>query len=39
MKRTLSLSALALFLGVAGAAANPLVAHACQIYSCSVNGG
>jgi hypothetical protein len=39
MKRILCLSALALFLGIAGATANPLVAHACQIYSCPVNGG
>jgi hypothetical protein len=39
MKRTLILSALALFLGIAGAAANPLVAHACSIHNCDVNGG
>jgi hypothetical protein len=39
MKKILGMSALALFLGVAGATANPLVAHACPIYSCPVNGG
>jgi hypothetical protein len=39
MKRILILSALALSLGIAGATANPLVAHACPIYTCPINGG
>jgi hypothetical protein len=39
MKKLLGLSALALFLGIAGATANPLIAHACPIYHCEVNGG
>jgi hypothetical protein len=39
MRKLLGMSALALFLGIAGATANPLVTHACQIYSCPVNGG
>jgi hypothetical protein len=39
MKKILGLTALALFLGVAGATATPLVATACPIYSCPVNGG
>jgi hypothetical protein len=39
MRKILGLSALALVLGIAGATANPLVTHACQIYSCAVNGG
>jgi hypothetical protein len=39
MKKIFGMAALALFLGIAGATANPLVAHACQIYSCPVNGG
>jgi hypothetical protein len=39
VKKILGLSALALFLGVVGATATPLITHACQIYSCPVNGG
>jgi len=39
MKKILSLSALALFLGIAGATATPQITHACEIYSCPVNGG
>jgi hypothetical protein len=39
MKRILSLSALALLLSAAGAAAMPQVTHACPIYHCEVNGG
>jgi hypothetical protein len=39
MKKILGLSALAVFLSVASAAALPLVAAACPMYSCPVNGG
>jgi hypothetical protein len=42
MKKILSLSALALFLSVAGASATLFSAEpasACQIYNCPVNGG
>jgi hypothetical protein len=39
MKKILILSALATFLGIVGAAANPWVTQACQIFACQVNGG
>jgi hypothetical protein len=40
MKRTLSLSALALFLGIFGAPRpTQPVTHTCQIHNCDVNGG
>jgi len=42
MKKILSLSALAFFLGIVGATANPIdpsVAPTCLIHNCPVNGG